>query len=113
MDAGGDAVQGGGDFLRMAAPGVIVVGQDEDGAPAEVRVERLRPLVGAAGVAGGDEAEARQAIGVLLALDDEDGNVVAGGAQLRQPIGDLADALDPPVQPPLPSGRRWRKVFGA
>ena len=95
-DAGGDAVQVRRDLLGMAAAGVVVVRQDVDVRALEVRVQLGRPLVGAAGVAGGDEAEAREAIDVLLAFDDEDGIIGSVGPQLEQPIGHLADALDPP-----------------
>ena len=85
-----------GDLVGMAAAGVVVVGQDADGESLEVPVQFLRPLVGAAGVAGGDEAEARQPIDVLLALDDENGIIGGVRPQLEQPIGHLADALDAP-----------------
>ena len=57
-DAGGDPMQAGGDLLRMAAAGVVAVRQNADREIPEMRVQLDRPLVGAAGVAGGDEAEA-------------------------------------------------------
>ena len=80
----------------MAAAGLVVVRQDIDGEPLEVPVQFLRPLVGAAGIAGGDEAEAREAIDVLLAFDDEDRIIGRVRPQFEQPIGHLADALNLP-----------------
>jgi hypothetical protein len=73
-------------LVSVTAPGIVVVGQNVDVGSSKILIQLGRPLVGAAGVAGGDEAEASQPIDVLLALDDENGIIGGVCPQFKQPI---------------------------
>ena len=100
-NAGSNAGQVDRDLRGMAAAGLVIVRQDADRKGPEVPVQLGRPRVGASGVAGGNEAEAREPVDILLALDDEDGLFGSTGSQLEQPIRKRRDALDLPRPAPL------------
>ena len=70
-DARGLAGERTGNGLGMIPSGLVVVGQHDDIGAGELIGVDVPPLAGAAGVAGCDDAKARQALNVLLPLDDE------------------------------------------
>ena len=77
----------------VVAAGLVIVGKDHDVAAVEPPSEAVRPFPGASGVAGRDQPQLGQPIGVFLAFDDVD---FARVEQLGKPIGDLLNTLDPP-----------------
>ena len=76
----------------MVAARLIVVGQDDDMAAAQMLAVVSKPLAGAAGIARRDQPTRAQRINVLFALRDEHGLGGIGGDQLGKTVG---DALDP------------------
>ena len=107
---GRDPVKVLGDLAGVLPAGLVIVGEDVDDPTLEPVVQVRRPLPGAFGGGGRDEAERRESIGVLLALADE--HLVADRLQhLGQAVGDLrplglapAPARAVPVLLPEPLG---------
>ena len=73
FDRGGHGPQRLGDVLGMAAPGRVLVRQDDDLLGVEVGVVLTPPLARPHGIAGGGQAPGEKRQHFRLAFDDEDG----------------------------------------
>jgi hypothetical protein len=107
-DARGLAHERAGNGLGMIPSGLVVIGQHDDIGAGELIGVGVPPLAGAAWVAGCDDAKARQAFNVLLALDDEHAPFQRESFhQVGQAVENAGDALEIPdpaalaVGPPL------------
>jgi hypothetical protein len=107
------ASHGGRHLLGVLATWRIVVRHDDDLRAAQGLRVLIAPLAGPAGVARRDTACALDGVDVLLALAHVDALARCGGAEdLRQAIEDRRVPATFQMQPPAPSGRRWRNPFG-
>jgi hypothetical protein len=81
----------------MLAPGLVVIGKDDDLSAEEVIGVAISPRPGAHRVARGDEAALHQGVDVLLTLRDENPVIQDSGAvQLLEAVENGLDPLEVP-----------------
>src|SRR5262245_18912021 len=101
-----------GNGLSMIPSGLVVVGQHDDIGAGELIGVGVPPLAGAAGVAGCDDAKARQALNVALALHDEHAPFQwESFHQVGQPVENASDALEIPDPAALAVGLPLAECF--
>src|SRR5690606_6029991 len=82
-------------------PGVVVVRENDNVLTSEVLAILFTPLSRSSGVAGGDQAEFGESIGILLTFDNMHRFTSGGSNQFRKPVG---YEFDPPHVPSPSAG---------